>query len=510
MDRSLCEYFYEPSGPKGHKCGYCGSKDGSVSNGMWAHQMTCEDYQDLIDRGWRRSGKYCYKPVMDVTCSPQYAIRCEATKFRLSKSQKKVLKTMTDYLVNGERKEGKSVAAPVPTDAERRGSTSVDPINDAQTTSESKAAVERPRGSKKSKSVRPGVGADPTKPPCRKAKEIRKERKLKKMAAAAVTAAKSDDSAKASVAVRMEDSGDSMKGAQPTSSKRVEPGDEKDIPDFLRVGPDGKKPLEAFLSLPTDTTADPKLAHRLEMKLIRSNPPSPEFKSTFRESFKVFQKYQMRIHNDTEDECDEKMYRRFLCDSPLMPKRGVAGWPCDYGSYHHQYRLDGKLIAVGVIDFLPKCLSSVYTFYDPDFNFLSLGVYTALRELELTRQMYLKEPTNFHYYYMGYYVHACQKMRYKGEYYPSFLLCPESYQFIPIETCRPKLDASRYARLNDEATPPEDVSTWVDKTLVLFQRTIMPYAVYRAIAGSGENAKVTEYTRFVGSSVAPRMVLVLS
>jgi len=22
--------------------------------GMWAHYMTVEDYQDLIDRGWRR------------------------------------------------------------------------------------------------------------------------------------------------------------------------------------------------------------------------------------------------------------------------------------------------------------------------------------------------------------------------------------------------------------------------------------------------------------------------
>ena len=494
MDRSLCEYFYEPNGPKGHKCGYCGSKDGSVSNGMWAHQMTCEDYQDLIDRGWRRSGKYCYKPVMDVTCSPQYAIRCEATKFRLSKSQKKVLKTMTDYLVKGERKEEKSVAATATTEVDRRTSMSADP-DDTKTTSESKVGE---GGSKKGKPIRPGVGADPTKPPCRKAKEVRKERKLKKMAATA----KSDDSAQVSEAKREDNV--STKDV-PTSSKRSERSNES-IPDFLQVGPDGKKPLEAFLSLPTDA----KLAHKLEIKLIRSNPPSPEFKSTFRESFKVFQKYQMRIHNDTEDECDEKMYRRFLCDSSLMPKKSAAGWPCDYGSYHHQYRLDGKLIAVGVVDFLPKCLSSVYTFYDPDFNFLSLGVYTALRELELTRQMYLKEPQNFHYYCMGYYVHACQKMRYKGQYYPSYLLCPESYQFIPIETCRPKLDASRYARLNDEATPPEDVSTWVNKVLVLFQRTIMPYAVYRAIAGSEEDAKVTEYARFVGPSVAPRMVLVLS
>ena len=110
---------------------------------------------------------------------------------------------------------------------------------------------------------------------------------------------------------------------------------------------------------------------------------------------------------------------------------------------------------------------------------------------------------------MGYYVHECQKMRYKGQYYPSYLLCPESYRFIPIETCRPKLDASRYARLNDEATLPEDVSTWLDKSLVLFQRTLMPYGVYKMLAGTKEDAKVTEYARFVGPSVAPRMALVL-
>jgi len=38
--------------------------------------MTVQDYQDLIDRGWRRSGKYCYKPTVHVTCCPMYTIRC--------------------------------------------------------------------------------------------------------------------------------------------------------------------------------------------------------------------------------------------------------------------------------------------------------------------------------------------------------------------------------------------------------------------------------------------------
>lgn len=50
-----------------------------------------------------------------------------------------------------------------------------------------------------------------------------------------------------------------------------------------------------------------------------------------------------------------------------------------YGSFHQQYWLDDKLIAVGVIDILPGSVSSVYFFYDPDYNFLSLGTYGSLR-----------------------------------------------------------------------------------------------------------------------------------
>lgn len=493
MDRSVSEYFYDPDGAKGHKCGYCGSQDSSVSNGMWTHYLTCEDYQDMIDRGWRRCGKYCYKPVMNVTCCPQYAIRCEATKFRLSKSQKKVLKTMTEYISHGK---GEPSQARMLTSSSTSGGTSVG----GSSMAESKGVE---RTSRKEKLVRPGVGADPTKPPCRKAKEIRRELKLKRQLE------KTTDTDCKGASDRECGAADVGTNSPTAASKHMSSKQSRtaqDVHEIFSVGPDGKKPLEAFLSLPA---GDAKQAHKLELKLVRTHPPSPEFKSTFKESYELYKKYQMVIHNDPPEDCTEKQYSRFLCDSPLIPKKGARGWPCDYGSYHQQYRIDGKLVAVGVLDVLPNCLSSVYTYYDPDFNFLSLGVYTALRELELTRKMYLCDSERFLYYCMGYYVHACQKMRYKGQYYPSFLLCPESYKFIPIETCRPKLDAGRYARLNDEATPSEVVATWLDSCLVLFEQTIMPYAIYKSIAGMREDAKVTEYACFVGPSVANRMVVIL-
>lgn len=43
--------------------------------GLWAHALSVNDYQNLIDRGWRRSGYYCYKPNMANTCCPSYTIK---------------------------------------------------------------------------------------------------------------------------------------------------------------------------------------------------------------------------------------------------------------------------------------------------------------------------------------------------------------------------------------------------------------------------------------------------
>lgn len=484
MDRSIAEYFYSRGEPEGHRCGYCKSQDGSVSRGMWTHRLTVEDYQDLIDRGWRRSGKYCYKPLMSRTCCPLYTISCQATKFALSKSQKDVLKKMNKYLEFG--KQDKEAAAATPEGSTEREASKPGASDTVGATSKAK------------KPVQPGKGADPTKPPCQKAKVMRQERKKEKSLSSHTGI--SGKAAGAKEVIR-------------TSSKVAErEGESADpLPDFMKVGPDGRKPLEAFLSAPGP---DKPHAHRLELKLVRSHPPSDDFKATFKESHALFKKYQMSVHKEAEGDCKESDYRRFLCDSPLIPRKGQEGWPCDYGSYHQHYRIDGKLVAVGVIDVLPHCLSSVYLYYDPDISFLSFGVYSALRELGLTRRLHLADPAAFKYYYMGYYVHSCQKMRYKGNYSPSFLLCPESYKFVPIKPCLPKLDASKYSRLNDEQTPPEDVQGWVNDTLVLVDRTFMNYRQFTQFTqfvpqSDRQEGKVKQYAELVGPKVASRMLLVL-
>jgi arginine-tRNA-protein transferase len=45
--------------------------------------------------------------------------------------------------------------------------------------------------------------------------------------------------------------------------------------------------------------------------------------------------------------------------------------------------MNGRLIAVGVIDILPRCVSSVYFYYDPELGHLSLGTYASLRHVHV-------------------------------------------------------------------------------------------------------------------------------
>jgi hypothetical protein len=72
-----------------------------------------------------------------------------------------------------------------------------------------------------------------------------------------------------------------------------------------------------------------------------------------------------------------------------------------YGSFHHRYYLDGRLVAVGVVDVLPHCLSSVYLFYDPALGRrLQLGKLTALREIQWVQAAMAVSP-RLRYYYMG-------------------------------------------------------------------------------------------------------------
>lgn len=273
-----------------------------------------------------------------------------------------------------------------------------------------------------------------------------------------------------------------------------------------------EKSLEDFISeLSSDPTEGITRAHTFETRLVFAQTSDQEFYKSYQESFKVYKQYQVAVHADPPAKVTSTQFKRFLCDASLEP-RAVPGGPSHgLGGFHQQYLIDGKIVCVGVLDVLPNCVSSVYLYYDPAYAFLSLGTLSSLFEIHFVRSLHRLMP-RLKYYYMGFYIHSCPKMRYKGKYLPSSLLCPETYSWVDIGSCTPKLDASPYARLNpDPSAVDSNADVDFSQLLVLFDGNPMTYDMYRRVSEvedvEREFEEVKQYAGFVGKEVASRMLL---
>ena len=82
-------------------------------------------------------------------------------------------------------------------------------------------------------------------------------------------------------------------------------------------------------------------------------------------------------------------------------------------TYFFEFRNDeGALLAVSVVDYLPKGLSAIYTFFDPSQEKRSLGSFCVLWQLQQCQK------ENLNYLYLGYWVRQCRKMNYKISFRP--------------------------------------------------------------------------------------------
>lgn len=266
-----------PSGyiNKSH-CGYCGRDDSSSMFGMVASEMTVDAYQKLIDRGFRRSGTFIYKPDQKNSCCVMYTVRLDVGKYKPTKEQRQVANRFKH----------------------------------------------------------------------------------------AYNSAEHD-----------------------THSKK-------------HKGKDNAFNLEMWARPGSD-----------KLRIVLDSSASTK------EKFELYKKYQVQVHNDKEDDVSERQFKRFLCDNPFIDTTE----PSDAnprGHFHQLYYWEEKLFAIGVIDILPRCVSSVYFIWDPSWAKWSLGKIGSLYEIVLAEKLRLP------YYYMGYYIHDCPKMKYKGLYRPSYLLDP--------------------------------------------------------------------------------------
>lgn len=174
---------------------------------------------------------------------------------------------------------------------------------------------------------------------------------------------------------------------------------------------------------------------------VKDFEPSKRQKTNFRKNSDI----QVRVETDrTQFVTDEKI--KMLCEyyayhNPNDPepmqyddaKACLADMNDGYNnSYQMEYRLNGKLIGVGIIDitqddkYRDYALVSKYFFYDLSEETLkrSPGVFSVLKELEFCKKNKIK------YYYLGLFIKDCQKMNYKAKYKPYELLL--SSKWIPL------------------------------------------------------------------------------
>jgi arginine-tRNA-protein transferase len=479
-------------------CGYCGSRaDTSWSHGGLAETLTPEAFQELLDAGWRRSGRWLYRPDNARTCCELLTIRLDVAKFAPSREQRRALKRWEAYLAGaplGDAATPAQGAAPprepaAPELSDEPGGASPKRAAEAAPSPSLTARSKRQRsvGSSLNELGLSEPGAAPAlAPPLPATATADAAGELRAALAAALAACVA--------------AGALPPGAEypPPAAATPSPRQRKALPAAValtspfalavaaaarRAGaplapeaaaaalaerltpPEGWRcdragahlnfsPPPSGQAAAASAAPSPPLATRtsgavprappraFELRIVRADDPA-----IVAVEFPLYRRYQVGHHGDAPAAVTPRSFERFLCDSPVAftpasARPPGAAPPGGFGSFHHQYWLDGRLAAVGVVDVLPRCLSSVYLFWDPDLRALSLGRLASLLEIEWVRAAATAAPA-LRRYYLGFYSHRCHRMRYKADFAPSDLLCPATGCWVPVERARAALDAPR-------------------------------------------------------------------
>jgi arginyl-tRNA---protein transferase len=530
-------------------CGYCNGGRASLVS-RTEHQssksygilipsdLSPQMYQSLLHRGWRRSGQHLYLPDNCDTCCPAYTIRLPVSKFIPSKSQRNVLSRMT-RLLNPKKRPKK----PTP-----QSTSSKDQITNLsfihQLTEWTTAIIQ----------------------------DITNLQVLPVPVIYKVTSNDNQDVITLRSTICAAIAGPSKgKFIRDELAKQVVQRLQGFCPPWLDVHPhepsgqilcripknklpQSNQMMEATVSMEADVVSEDVLGAWIRNHFPRLGICEPytitvtthpaEISSLVPDVHQLYFEYQQNVHNDPcpllnenkEDWGDASIdyvqqatemiqatyshlstadclkmissfssFYRFLVETPLINTKS-------YGTFHQHYRINGILIAVGVVDILLEGMSSVYAFYHSEFarTLCPLGKFMILKEIEYCQQNHLP------YYYLGYYIHSCGKMRYKAEYIPSQLMCPETFRWIPAAEGQAIIDREsptrHCCRLSPEPILPEaailDI-TALTETIQLYVGIPNLVNVTMLLRSGQDSVRplLEEFVRHVGPEVSRQCII---
>lgn len=137
------------------------------------------------------------------------------------------------------------------------------------------------------------------------------------------------------------------------------------------------------------------------------------------EHYELYRRYQLARHSGGGmDQDTREQYSHFLLQSQVE-------------TVLVEFRQDGVLRMMCVIDVLPDGLSSVYTFFDPDFPKASLGTAAIVWQVEQCRRLGLP------WLYLGYWIEGSRKMAYKTRFRPIQGLIGRVWREFSVEATSP-------------------------------------------------------------------------
>ena len=137
------------------------------------------------------------------------------------------------------------------------------------------------------------------------------------------------------------------------------------------------------------------------------------------EHYQLYRRYQARRHAGGGMDLDNReQYAQFLLQSHVDTRLV-------------EFRDNGNLRMVSVIDVLNDGLSSVYTFFDPDIAGASFGTYNILWQIGQCLA------NDLPHLYLGYWIRDCRKMSYKVRFRPTEGLIDGRWQEVDAATTTP-------------------------------------------------------------------------